>query len=51
MDHIFFSVPFTISLVLGTTLVVMGLIFGNITKQQLFYVNTLIRKKISKMTE
>jgi drug/metabolite transporter (DMT)-like permease len=35
LDHIFFNAVFTIPMVVGTTLVVIGLLFGNITKNQL----------------
>lgn len=35
LDHLFFDAPFTVPMVVGTTLVVIGLISGNMSKEQL----------------
>ena len=35
LDHLFFNAPFTVPMVVGTTLVVIGLISGNMSKEQL----------------
>jgi drug/metabolite transporter (DMT)-like permease len=47
LDHLFFGAPFTMSFVIGTTLVVFGLIFGNMSQQQIGYINNFTRKFIS----
>ena len=38
LDHMFFGAPFTVPMVVGTTLVVIGLLIGNLTRAQLNWI-------------